>query len=93
MPEIQETLQKHKQDLFGRYPIKSMAIFGPFARNQQEEKSDLDLLVEFDWQIGIRFIDLAEDIEKLTGLKIDLVSKNGVKDKYLKAISKDLIYV
>jgi predicted nucleotidyltransferase len=91
--EIQKALQKNKQELFVKYPIKSMAIFGSYARNQQQEKSDLDLLVEFNGQIGIRFIDLAEEIENLTELKVDLVSKNGIKDKYFNAISKDLINV
>jgi len=75
------------------YPIKSIAIFGSYARKQQSDKSDLDLLVEFDGKIGIRFIDLADEIERLVGFKVDLVSRNGIKDKYYKSISSDLIYV
>jgi len=70
-----------------------LAIFGSVARNEQTEISDLDILVDLNGKIGIRFIDLADEIEAITGLKVDLVSKKGIKDKYLKAITSELIYV
>ena len=67
LQEIESTLSKHKQHLFSEYPIKSMAIFGSYARKEQKDESDLDLMVEFNGKIGIRFIDLAEEIESLIG--------------------------
>ena len=70
-----------------------MAIFGSYARNEQVAKSDVDIMVEFNDKIGIRFIDLAEEIEDLIGAKVDLVSKNGIKERYYKTIESDLIYV
>ena len=93
LQEIESTLNKHRQYLFTKYPIKSMAIFGSYARKEQKEESDLDLIVEFNGEIGIRFIDLADEIENLIGFKVDLVSKNGIKDKYYRAIQSDLIHV
>ena len=87
------TLGKHKQKLFSEYPIKSLAIFGSYARREQKEESDLDILVEFNDKIGVRFIDLAEELEKLIGFKVDLVSRKGVKDKYYQRIQSDLTYV
>jgi len=91
--DIQATLSKHKNHLFNDYPLKSMAIFGSYSRQENKELSDLDLIVEFNDKIGIRFIDLAEEIERILGVKVDLVSKNGLKEKYRKAIDNDLIYV
>jgi len=91
--DIQETLSRHKSRLFRDYPIKSMAIFGSYTRKQQNEDSDLDILIDCSPTIGIRFVDLAEELEEITGLKVDLVSKNGIKDKYLKSIDSDLTYV
>lgn len=93
LEEIKSTLGSHKEQLFATYPIKSLAIFGSFARNEQIDESDIDIMVEFKDQIGIRFIDLAEEIEKLLEYKVDLVSKNGIKEKYYQAIKADLIYV
>lgn len=93
LQEIKSTLSKHKEHLYTDYPIKSMAIFGSYSRNEQNKKSDLDIIVEFNGKIGIRFIDLADELEDLIGFRVDLVSKNGIKDKYYKSISSDLIYV
>ena len=79
--------------LFLSYPIKSMAVFGSFARNEEGSGSDLDVLVEFNDKIGVRFIDLALELEKIVELKVDLVSKKGIKKGYLESIEEDLIYV
>ena len=93
LQNIKLILTNHKQYLFREYPIKSMAIFGSYSRKEQNNLSDLDILIEFNDKIGIRFIDLADEIEEILGLKVDLVSKNGIKNKYLQAIKSDLIYV
>lgn len=93
LQDIKNTLSSHKNRLFNDYPIKSMAIFGSYSRKEQKDTSDLDILVEFSDRIGIRFVDLADDLEKIVGLKVDLVSKKGIKEKYLKSIDSELIYV
>ncbi len=93
LEEIKSSICNEKQHLFSKYPIKSLAIFGSYARKEQHDESDVDILVEFDDNIGIRFIDLADEIESITGIKIDLVSKNGIKERYFDAIKPDLIYV
>lgn len=91
--EIRNTLTSHKNRLFQEYPIKSLAIFGSYSRKEQKDASDLDILVEFTGKIGIRFVDLADDLENILGIKVDLVSKKGVKEKYLNSLDSDLIYV
>ncbi len=93
LKEIKDTLGSHKTRLFRDYSIKSMAIFGSYSRKEQNDSSDLDVLVEFSGRIGIKFIDLAEELENIIGFKVDLVSKKGIKEKYLKSIDSDLIYV
>nr|WP_288934475.1 nucleotidyltransferase family protein [uncultured Allomuricauda sp.] len=90
---ITNKLSKLKVRLKERYPISSMAIFGSYARNEQTDTSDVDIMVEFNGKIGVKFIDLANDIEKALGLKVDLVSKKGIKEQYLNSILSDLIYV
>ena len=93
LQEIKNTLDHHKGRLFDDYPIKSMAIFGSYSRKEQNDSSDLDILVEFSEKIGVRFIDLADELEHIIGFKVDLVSKNGVKENYLKSINSNLVYV
>ena len=68
LQEIKATLESHKQHLCADYPIKTLAIFGSYSREDQNENSDLDILVEFTDNIGIRFIDLADEIEKTNSI-------------------------
>jgi predicted nucleotidyltransferase len=91
--DIKDTLAAHREKLVEKYPIRTLAIFGSYSRNEQKENSDLDILVEFSSKIGIKFVDLAEDLENILGQKVDLVSKNGIKEKYYKRISTELVYV
>ena len=93
LKNIESILSQNKSHLFQKYPLKSLAIFGSYSRQEQGDESDLDIMVEFNNQIGIQFIDLAEEIEALVGSKIDLVSRKGLKDKYFQSIEQDLIYV
>lgn len=91
--DIKIILHKHKPVLVEKYGIKTLGIFGSYARNEQEECSDVDILVDFNQPVGIEFIDLAEELESILGTKVDLVSKKGIKKDYFKFIEKDLKYV
>ena len=91
--DITETLKIHKARLTTKYGLKNMAIFGSYGRGQQTIDSDVDILVDFKRPIGIEFIDLADELEKLLCIKVDLVSKNGVKPDYFKQIESELNYV
>jgi len=90
---ITKTLKANKLDLLARYHLKSIGIFGSFTREDFKDDSDIDILIDYEQPIGIEFIDLAEELERLLNLKVDLVSKNGIKPKYLEEIQKDLVYV
>lgn len=91
--DIFKILEQNKSLLFSRYPIKSLGLFGSAVRDDFNETSDIDILVDFNRPVGIEFIDLADALEKILHQKIDLVSRNGIKPKYFKEIEKDLIYV
>jgi len=90
---ITNILKANKLDLLARYHLKSIGIFGSFNRDDFNDDSDIDILIDYEQPIGIEFIDLAEELEKILNLKVDLVSKNGIKPKYLEEIQKDLVYV
>ncbi|HEY0654465.1 MAG TPA: nucleotidyltransferase family protein [Chryseosolibacter sp.] len=86
-------MKENKDRLRSKFPLKSIALFGSYARNEQTDESDIDVLVEFDQPVGFEFLDLREELEKLFNQKIDLVSKRGIKDHYLPHIEDDAIYV
>jgi len=91
---ILATLKKAKPLLAKKYGVKDLAIFGSYSRNEHiTGKSDLDIMVDFSQPIGLAFVDLADELEGLLQLKVDLVSRGGIKPKYFTVIEPDLIYV
>ena len=76
-----------------KHQIKRAGIFGSMTTGKFTRKSDVDILVEFNGNIGWQFLTLADELEQLLGLKVDLVSRKGVKPRYFEHIQKDLIYV
>jgi hypothetical protein len=91
--EIKELLQQNKTDLINRYHLKSIALFGSITRNEATNKSDVDILVEFDKPIGLDFVLLADELEEILGVKVDLVTTNALKPKMFEYIKQDLQYV
>ena len=92
--DIRTLLLQHLPSLQKKYPIAKMGIFGSVVRDDYNpEKSDIDLLVEFNGDIGWEFIDLSDELEKLIGKKVDLVSRGGIKPRYWEQIKTDILYV
>ena len=95
LEEIKEILRKHKKELRERFGVKEIGIFGSYVRNEQTESSDVDILVEFERPIGWEIVDLKEYLEKILGIKVDLVSKGGIVRRPLlwKYVKEEVIYV
>ena len=91
--EILKTLAKDKPQLQRQFKVHNLALFGSYARGEQKADSDVDILVEVDPSIGLEFVTLAERIEKLLGVSVDLVSSRAVNSKAWKFIEPELIYV
>jgi uncharacterized protein len=91
---ILATLKRVKPSLEKKYGVKDLALFGSYSRNEAVAgKSDVDVMVDFSQPIGLAFVDLADELELLLQLKVDLVSRGGIKPKYFSVIEPDLIYV
>src|SRR5512139_2815909 len=89
--QIIRTLREQRERLSRRYPIRRLALFGSWARGDAQEKSDVDILVEVGPSIGIRFVELAEELERALGRHVDLVSSRAIKPAYWKRIEPELI--
>ncbi|TXE12192.1 nucleotidyltransferase family protein [Algoriphagus aquimarinus] len=84
------------KEYFRTRPVLKAYLFGSFARGQADSTSDIDILVDLDYSqhIGLGFVQMQLELEKLLNTKIDLVSSNGLS-KYIKPIvddEKQLIY-
>ncbi|XRP97637.1 nucleotidyltransferase family protein [Methanocaldococcus sp. 16A] len=93
--EIKKILLEHKKELKEKYKIKSIAIFGSYARGEQKETSDIDILIDYYEPISLlKLIELENYLSELFGIKVDVITKNSIHNPYLKkSIEKDLIYI
>ena len=91
--EVISKLQRIKPYLQREYAVKTVGLFGSFAAGDYTDNSDVDIMVDFERPVGVEFIDLSYLLEKELNRKVDLVSVKGIKDKYLKEIEKDIVYV
>jgi len=92
--EILAILKAQKPELEKRYPISELGLFGSYARDDYNEQSDIDILVDFNGRIdGFDYIRLAHELEDIFLHKIDLVSRKGIKAHYLPFVEKHLIHV
>jgi predicted nucleotidyltransferase len=91
--DILEKLKELKPDLQTDYFVSKIGLFGSFSKNAFTDDSDIDILIEFDKPIGWRFFTLEIFLEKTFGRKIDLVTKNALKEQIKDQILKQVKYV
>ena len=91
--EINERLKAIKPELESRFKVSSIGYFGSFANGTQKPQSDLDLLVEFSQPVGWNFFTLENYLEHLLGLKVDLVTRNSLKDQIKDSILSQVLYI
>ena len=88
-----KVLKKLKPILEKEFKVSKVGIFGSVVRNEQSGSSDIDIIVEFSEPIGLRFIELAEFLEKKLGRKVDLVSSEGISPYIKPYIEKEVLYI
>jgi predicted nucleotidyltransferase len=82
------------KDVIGPYNPNTISVFGSYARNENTNSSDLDLLV--DLQTDINLLDLIGIEQELTerlGVKVDLVTLRSIKPDLEKYILRDLVKI
>ncbi len=88
---------EHVKEYFKKQPVLKAYLFGSVAKNQDSEQSDIDILVELDYskRIGLKFVQMKLDLEKLLQKKVDLVSAESLSPYIKPFVEKDktLIYV
>ena len=93
LANVLQLLRAHRADLFARYPLRTLAIFGSVSRGDNGPESDVDIMVELAQPLGLGFVRLAYELEDLLGTKVDLVTRRAIKERYFIHIEPDLKYV
>lgn len=88
------TLKFHKPGL-SKFGVQNIGLFGSYLRNEQSDKSDIDLLIDFEpekenFDNYMAVYDMVENIFK--DQKIGIVTKNGLSKYIGPKILKEVMY-
>ncbi|MYC96373.1 MAG: nucleotidyltransferase family protein [Caldilineaceae bacterium SB0661_bin_32] len=93
--EIRRILRAHQPELEKRFHVEEIALFGSYARGDQTDASDLDILVKLNAPLGWEFVDLCDHLAELLETNVDVVTRGAIDKKPLlrHLIERDLIRV
>lgn len=90
-------LKREQPLLKKKFGVKKIAIFGSFADNTASEDSDVDILLELEKPLGLKFIHLTDYLDARLGRKTDILTKAGIESirvkKVAENIKRSIIYV
>ena len=88
------TLRENERAIRERYGVKKIGVFGSFARGEEKQGSDIDILVEFDEgkKTFDNYMDLKYFLQDLFGRKIDLVTMQALKPQLKEDILQEVVY-
>jgi len=92
--EILNILKSHMEVIHQKFGVKRIGIFGSFARGEEREDSDLDVLVVFEegQKTFDNYMDLKFYLEDLFGREVDLVTERALKPQLKDIIMKEVVY-
>ena len=92
--DIEKIIEGEKEKLLIEYKIRNMGIFGSYAKNTAKEKSDIDLIVEFEEPVSLLGVIKAENyLTELLRIRVDLVPKEDIRKELKETILKEVIYI
>ena len=94
---IVELLRAQSAYLAQEFGVRKIGLFGSFAKGLRTENSDIDLVIEFDTPIGLRFMELGDYLEAMLGRRVDILTPIGLqairRKTVIQNITESIIYV
>ncbi|MGD2157931.1 MAG: nucleotidyltransferase family protein [Anaerolineales bacterium] len=95
--KITELLRQSYPYLSSEFGVKRVGLFGSYQHGSANASSDIDLVVEFERPIGLRFVELAEYLEGLFGKPVEILTPAGIEGirnpRVAQDIEKSIVYV
>lgn len=94
LDEIKALLSQDKPIIQQKYHVSELGIFGSYVRGEQQEDSDLDVLIDYTEAPSLlELLDLEFYLSDRLRIKADVVTKKGLKSRYRKRILAEVVYV
>ena len=92
--EVLDILRTHKPTLADRFGVTALALFGSFARDEATDKSDVDILVQYDGPATSRsYFGVQFYIEDLLGRRVDLVTQKALRSEFRPYVEREAVNV
>ena len=92
--DIQNILTELKPELTDKYHVSQLGIFGSYARGDYNSASDIDIIVEYSQKPSLfGLIELQDYLSDRLQMKVDLVTKDGLKPQIKEKILAEVIYL
>ncbi len=93
MNNIYEKLKSEKEKILEiayRHGALNVRVFGSVSRGEADENSDLDLLVDLGGNLSPWFpVGLINELESFLGIKVDIVTVNGLKKRIKESVLRE----
>jgi len=93
--QILDFLKTNKTIFEEKFHCQKIGLFGSFARNEQTEKSDIDIMVVFQPDTPDFYtteIEIKDFIGKQFNRKVDVCAEKWIKPVFKPLISKEVVY-
>ena len=94
--EMKNKIKSVQNELNANFSVEEIGLFGSYVRGEENENSDLDILISLkeNHNVGlIKFNSLKEFLSDLLNIKVDLVIKDGIKPALKNYILNEDIYL
>jgi len=91
--EILDFLFTHKQELQSRYAFTKIGLFGSYAKDTQNDSSDIDIVIDSTKKDFFIRDDFKEYLESVFQSRVDIGYIDSIRGFYKNKIEKDIIYV
>ncbi len=94
LKEIKRKLEELREYIRDTYKAEIIGVFGSYARGEQREGSDVDVLVRFHKNATLfEFVGLSIFLEEKFGICVDVVPYDAVREEIRDKVLKEAVYL
>ena len=94
LDKIKQILTESKEELKVKYKVNGISIFGSYAKGEQKDTSDIDILVEFEQPVSLlQIVSLENFLSDILGIKADVIPKKNIRKELKEFILNEAILI
>jgi predicted nucleotidyltransferase len=87
--EILDAIREHR-DILLKYKVREIGLFGSFVRGEQDDRSDIDFIADFEEPSIDNFMGLSSFLENLFGKKVEILTPAGLDSIRINHVKEEI---